>query len=41
MLDFLTEITREEANMIEDVLHWTQENKAAFLLAKQIFEMVD
>lgn len=34
---FMT-ITRDEADYIEEVLHWSEDVKAAFCMAKKIFE---
>jgi hypothetical protein len=31
-------MTKEESDMIEDILKWDQEKKVAFLLAKKLFE---
>lgn len=31
-------ITRDEADYIEEVLHWSEDVKAAFCMAKKIFE---
>ncbi len=42
MVDFFlthfTTITKAESDYIEGVIHWTQEIKAAFCMAKRIFE---
>lgn len=38
---FLPSLTREEANIIYGILKWDPEKKAAFFLAKQLFEIQD
>jgi hypothetical protein len=42
MMDFFwtyfTTITKEESDYIEEVLHWPQDVKGAFVMAKRIFE---
>jgi hypothetical protein len=35
---YFTTITKDESDYIEEVLHWSQDAKAAFCMAKQIFE---
>ena len=35
---FLPSITQQESDMIRDILYWEDEKKAAFLMAKQLFE---
>lgn len=37
-IKYFTTITKEEADFIQSILKWDDETKAAFLLAKQIFE---
>lgn len=37
----LPTITKEEADYIEEILKWDQDKKAAFLLAKRLFEDKD
>jgi len=37
-LKLFPEITKEEADYIENVLKWDEEKKAAFFFAKRIFE---
>lgn len=42
MLDYLTKLTKDEADLIEHVItEWTDEMKLAFKLAKKIFEEED
>lgn len=38
MLDFLSTLTKKEADFIDCILNWKDEYKIAFLLAKKIFE---
>jgi len=39
MLDYLTKLTQDEADLIEVVIkEWDDEMKAAFMFAKKIFE---
>ena len=38
MLEYLTKLTREEADFIEYVLKWDDQMKIAFMMAKRIFE---
>lgn len=38
MLDVLTQLTKEEADNIEHIVRWTNEERAAFLFAKKIFD---
>ena len=40
-MDYFPKITRDEADYIEEILNWDNERKAAFLIAKQIFEEED
>jgi hypothetical protein len=40
-IDFFTTITKEECDNIEEILSWDDETKAAFFLAKRIFEEGD
>jgi len=40
-LQYFTTITKEEADFILDILRWDDETKAAFKLAKRIFEEKD
>lgn len=37
-IEFFTKITKEESDNIEDILRWSDESRAAFFLAKRIFE---
>ena len=37
-LQYLTQLTKDEADFIEHILLWEVEQKSAFLLAKRIFE---
>lgn len=37
-LEKLSQLTKEEADFISDVLSWNDEDKIAFKLAKRIFE---
>lgn len=37
-LKYLSQLTKEEADFIEHVLKWDDEQKAAFVMAKRIFE---
>jgi ketosteroid isomerase-like protein len=36
MLDYLTNMTKEQADFIQHVLNWSAEAKLAFIIAKQI-----
>lgn len=36
-LEYFKTITKEEADYIESILKWNNENKAAFMNAKRIF----
>jgi uncharacterized protein YoxC len=41
MSDFwqhFTTITKDESDYIEEILHWSQDTKAAFVMAKRIFD---
>jgi hypothetical protein len=38
MTKYLTQLTKDEADLIECVLKWPDHYKAAFLLAKSFFE---
>lgn len=40
-IKLLTTMTKEEADFIEEILRWDNDKKAAYLLAKQIFEDED
>lgn len=40
-LEYFPTITKEEADYIESILRWDDETKAAFMMAKQIFEEKD
>ena len=40
-LQLLLTLTKEEADQVEEILNWDSETKAAFLLAKQLFEEED
>jgi len=37
-LEYLTQLTKEEADLIEDVCVWSDDQKFAFLFAKKMFE---
>ena len=37
-MEYLTQLTKEEADFIEHVLEWDDEQRIAFKLAKRIFE---
>ncbi len=37
-IKYFTTITKEESDFIEDILKWDDETRAAFVLAKRIFE---
>ena len=37
-LDYLSQLTKHEADFIEDILSWDNEQKVAFKMAKKIFE---
>jgi hypothetical protein len=37
-MKYFTTITKEESDYIESILKWDSETKAAFFLAKRIFE---
>jgi len=37
-LEILTTLTKDEADLIEQVLKWDDEHKMAFSLAKKLFE---
>lgn len=37
-LEMLPQLTKDEADLIEQVLKWDDETKAAFMFAKRIFE---
>jgi hypothetical protein len=37
-LYYLTQLTKEDADFIEHVLKWDDEQRQAFMLAKRIFE---
>lgn len=39
--NLLPTLTKDEADLIENVLKWGDEEKAAFLLAKKMFEEED
>jgi hypothetical protein len=41
MMEYLPQLTKDEANLIEHALTWPDEYRAAFLLAKKIFEEED
>ncbi len=41
MMEKLPQLTKEEADFIETVLKWDSEKKAAFMIAKRIFESKD
>ena len=37
-LNYLTFLTQDEANFIEEIIRWKDEDKMTFILAKRIFE---
>ena len=37
-LEMLPQLTKDEADLIEQVLKWDDETKAAFIFTKRIFE---
>lgn len=37
-LKLLTQLTKEEADMIEEIVSWDDETRAAYKLAKELFE---
>lgn len=37
-LDYLPQLTKDEADLIEMALRWSSETRTAFLLAKKMFE---
>lgn len=37
-IDYLSRLTKEEADLIEDAIKWNGEQKVSFLLANKIFE---
>lgn len=41
MLELLPQLTKEEADSIEEILKWDDDKKAAFILAKKLFEDED
>ncbi len=41
MMELLPNLTKEEADFIETVLKWESDKKAAFMIAKRIFESKD
>lgn len=36
--EFFPKLTKEESDFIEEVLKWDNEKKAAFMMAKRMFE---
>lgn len=40
-LKYLSQLTKEEADFIEHILKWDDEQKTAFMFAKHIFEEED
>lgn len=38
MHEVFPQITQEESNMIEQILRWTEDQRAAFMMAKGLFE---
>ncbi len=38
MLKNLSQMTKEQADFIEEILKWNDEERAAFMFAKRIFE---
>jgi len=40
-LKYLSELTKDEADFIENILKWDEEQKTAFMFAKRIFEDKD
>lgn len=41
MLEYLTKLTKDEADFIVHVLTWTDENKMAFMMARSLFDEKD
>jgi hypothetical protein len=41
MLEYLTSLTREEADFAEHVLLWPHELKSAFMIAKKLLDQKD
>lgn len=41
MQEFLPSITQEESDMVYGILSWEEDKKAAFILAKRLFEDKD
>lgn len=37
-IEYLTQLTKEEADFIENILKWADDQRAAFMFAKRIFE---
>ena len=37
-IEFLTTITKEESDSIENILKWENDDRIAFMIAKRIFE---
>jgi len=40
-MDCFTQMSKDQSDFIEEILKWPDEKKAAFLLAKQMFESND
>ncbi len=38
MLDYLTQLTKDEADLIEKALSWNDEDKLAFMIAKKYMD---
>jgi hypothetical protein len=41
MMKYLSQLTEEEANWIQDILNWTDQQRIAFKFAKKIFDEED
>jgi hypothetical protein len=37
-IEYLSQLTKDEADFIEHILSWTDEQRVAFAMAKRIFE---
>jgi hypothetical protein len=40
-IKYFTKITKEQADFMEDILKWDDETRAAFMVAKRIFDEKD
>lgn len=41
MLEYLTQLTKKEADFIQSILQWESDDKIAFFIAKKTFEEDD